>query len=452
MDDLTAPVRLLIAVVLGALIGLEREFISRKKKGAKSASSRGLSGLRTFSLISLLGGIAGLLSVAGDNVLYLVITIGFFVLLTAYYVVGSLMIKSPGLTTELAAVYVFVMGFLVATDILPVQLVIAVAVVITLILSMKDRAKNFILGIRRGEMSAFLTFAIVALVVLPFLPNTAYFLTDVSGVKMILGAYGVEYGVLENLEILNPFRMWLIVVLITGIEMFGYFLSRIVGEKKGWFLTSVVGGFVSSTFTVQSLALKSKRGGYINQLVAAAVFANLVSFLQITVLVASINSKWLVSITPAMLLVIGTALAGGLYFYFTKGKRLVEVKVKAKEERKRKSIVSLGSAIRFALVLLVIRFLTKIALIFFGQGGFLVGSVAASFSGIDAVVVNLAELAGKEISLKQAWLVFTCINATNLISKVIYARMQGRKEFALRFGWSMGLVIVVSGLGWFLVR
>jgi len=452
MNDLTAPIRLLIAVFLGALIGLEREFIPRKKKKVGAVGSRGLSGLRTFSLISLLGGIAGLLSAAGGNVLYLVITVGFFVLLTAYYVVGSIMIKSPGLTTELAAVYVFVMGFLVATDILPVQLVIAVAVVVTLILSMKDRTKNFILGIKRGEMSAFLTFAIVALVVLPFLPNTAYFLTDIPGLKMILGAYGVEYGVLESLEILNPFKMWLIVALITGIEMFGYFLSRIVGERKGWFLTSVVGGFVSSTFIVRSLALKSKKGGYINQLVAAAVFANLVSFLQVIVLVASMNSKWLVSITSAMLLIIGMALASGLYFYFVKGRRLAEIKTEKKEEKKKKSIVSLGSAIRFALVLLVIRFLTKIALTFFGQGGFLVGSVAASFSGIDAVVINLAELAGKEISVRGAWLVFVCINATNLISKIVYARAQGRREFASGFGWSMGLVIVASGLGWFLVR
>ncbi len=452
MSDLSGPFRLLVAVFLGALVGVEREFIPSKKKGKKGMKVRGLSGLRTFSLISLLGGVAGLLSVSGDSVLYLIVTVGFFVLLTAYYVVGSIMIKSPGLTTELAAVYVFVMGYLVAADILPVQIVIAVAVVVTLILSMKDRTKNFISGVKRKEMSAFLTFAIIALVILPFLPNQGYVVTDIPGVTMLLDAYGVSYGALEKLEILNPFRMWLIVAFITGIEMFGHLLSRMVGEKKGWFLTSVAGGFVSSTSTVQSLALRSKEGGYINELVAAAVFANLVSFLQIVVLVAPINGEWLISITPTMLLIIGSALVMGGWFYFKKGKKIKEIKTKKREKAEQKPIISLGSAMRFVLVLLVIRLVTKIALTFFGQAGFLVGSIAASFSGIDAVVVNLADMAGGEINIAQAWFVLVCVNATNLISKVAYSWMQGRKEFATRFALSMTVVILASGLGWFWVR
>jgi uncharacterized membrane protein (DUF4010 family) len=448
MGEFDGPLRLLVAIFLGALVGLEREFIPRKK-GKKGAADGGLSGLRTFCLISLLGGVAGLLSIKGDNVLYLIITIGFFVLLTAYYVIGSIMIKSPGLTTELAAVYVFVMGFLAAADILPIQLVIAVAVVITLILSMKEKTKSFIIKMKKSELSGFLTFAIVALVILPFLPNKGYTLVDIPGVRMLLGAYGGEFGVLESLEILNPFRMWMIVALITGIEMFGYFLSRVVGEKQGWFLASVAGGFVSSTSTVQSLALESKKGGYINRLIAAAVFANLVSFLQIIVLVAPINGEWLKSITPTMLLIVGASLVFGLFFYFKKGKRLAGIGKKKEKKEREESIVSLGSAVRFALVLVVIRLITKIALNFFGQTGFLVGSVAASFSGVDAVVVNLAELAGKEISIQGAWLVLVCVNATNLLSKTVYVWIQGRREFAISFAWSVILVVAASSLGWF---
>jgi uncharacterized membrane protein (DUF4010 family) len=77
----------------------------------------------------------------------------------------------------------------------------------------------------------------------------------------------------------------MIVVLITGIDVFGYILGRMVGNKNGFALTSFMAGFVSSTSATQSLAQRSNNTRFVNHLVGAAVLANLASFLQIFLLV-----------------------------------------------------------------------------------------------------------------------------------------------------------------------
>jgi len=172
MGSLSTPLKLLLAIFLGAAIGLERE--SPYKEGIidqdKYEIGR-LGGLRTFSLISLLGAITGLLTLGGNFSLFLIITITFFCLIIVYYAVGSVLIKSTGLTTELSALYAFLIGFFVAAEIFPIQLTIAITVVLALILSLKEKTKTFVMGVQRAEIEAFLGFAIVALVILPFLPK-----------------------------------------------------------------------------------------------------------------------------------------------------------------------------------------------------------------------------------------------------------------------------------------
>jgi uncharacterized membrane protein (DUF4010 family) len=452
MSHLPLPLKLLLAIFLGAVIGLERESPHEKSISQAEIDIGRLGGVRTFSLISLLGAVAGLLALAGNFPLFLTITIAFFTLIGISYVISSLLVKSAGLTTELSALFVFLIGFFITTEIFPAQLVVALAVVLALILSLKEKTKTFVLGIRRAEIDAFISFAIVALVVLPFLPQKSYFLTDIPAVKTMLGAYKIQLGALGKLEIINPFKLWFIVALITGIDVAGYILGKLAGQKKGLLLTSSVGGFISSTSTTQSLAQQSKKGGRIDQLAAAAIFANLTSFLQVFMLVAPLNSDWLVAITPTLLLIIFSALAAGLFYLLKKKRGEKEEEVEATRKKiAEEKIFSLGPAVRFALVLVAIRTITKTALAFFGQAGFLFTSVIASFSGIDAIVINLAELAGGPITFKAALLTLVCVNATNLLSKAGYSFFQGKREFALKFLVAMLAVIVSSAVGYFLI-
>ena len=234
-------------------------------------------------------------------------------------------------------------------------------------------------------------------------------------------------------------------VLITGIDVFGYILSRIVGSKSGFAVTSFMAGFVSSTSTTQSLAQRSNRSNAINSLVGAAVLANLASFIQIFLLVGPLNPRWLIAIIPSILLML---LASGLitYFFF---KTKEPEKQEETQEKKKHSIFSLLPALKFAALLIVIKIITKICLIEFGQSGFIISSVIASFAGIDAIIVTLADMAGGAITFKFAFITFLLINATNLLSKSVYSYLQGDKRFALKFFLSV-LVIIGASAIWLL--
>jgi uncharacterized membrane protein (DUF4010 family) len=108
-------------------------------------------------------------------------------------------------------------------------------------------------------------------------------------------------------------------------------------------------------------------------------------------------------------------------------------------------------ALKFAALLIVIKIVTKICLILFGQSGFIISSIIASFAGIDAIIVNLADMAGHTITFKFAFITFLLINATNLLSKSAYSYLQGSKEFALKFFLSVLAIILVSTIWLFFI-
>ena len=454
MESIALPLKLLLSIVLGALIGLERSSAPGTEDKEKELHKGDTWGIRTYSLISLLGAVSGLLFLFGYVHLSLITTVSFFILIFIYYGVGGWMIKSMGLTTELGAIFSFLIGYFVVSNIIPLQLVIAISIVIELILSIKEKSRTFALGLKRSEVDAFIGFAIIALVILPFLPNHSYYLVDVPFIKNLLEAYNANMFFFDKLEIINPFKLWFIVALITGIDIFGHILTKISGKNKGVIVTSAVGGFVSSTSVIHSLALKSKTSNNINELVTAAMISNLTSFIQIFVLVAPLNSKWLVSITPVLLTILVPTTLVSLIFYL-KDKNKMSVISHVQDEDTSSvddtKVFSLKHALVFALLLITVRVITKAALIVYGESGFLATSILASFTGLDAVVINLAELANNVISAKYALFTLLCVNATNLIVKVLYAIPQAKKEFCIKLLVSSLVIIGSSFAGYFLL-
>lgn len=431
---------LFLAVIIGAAIGLERE---SSMQGMSSAG-----GIRTYSLISLLGALCGVFFI--NNLLWVSIIIAsvFSILLVSNYILGSYFSKELGLTSEISIIYTFILGLMTTLNVVSIQIVIAIFVILVLILSMKSKTKKIVAGISRQELQSFISYAIIALVVLPFLPNVGYKLTDIHFLTSIFDGLNVNLGQFRNLELINPRKIWLIVVLITGIDVFGYVLGKVVGNKHGYNLTSFVGGFVSSTSTTQSLAQKSKKTGIVNHLVGAAVLANMASFFQIFMLVGPLNAKWLLSITPSIIIMI---MSSGILALFFLRKHETEKPI-GEVDAKEGKIFSLLPALKFAGLLIVIKLLTKTSLILFGQSGFIITSMIASLAGLDAIIVTLAEMAGTALTFKFALIVFLLVNATNLVSKTVYSYMQGNRKFALKFLVSAFTIIAVSFAGILFVR
>ncbi|MDZ4713974.1 MAG: MgtC/SapB family protein [Cytophagales bacterium] len=428
---------LILALVFGATIGLERE---SHRQGEASVGDVG--GIRTFSMIALLGAVTGIFFLHSYTALALILVAGFLVLLISSYVVEGAFNRAFGITSELSAVATFFLGVLVVIDIIPLQTTVAIFVALVFILSLKSQTTKLVAGISKHEIQSFISYAIITLVALPVLPDYAYKLKDIPLLHEVLQGFNVDLGEFDNLDLINPRKIWLVVVLITGIDVFGYVLGRIVGTKNGFALTSFMAGFVSSTSTTQSLAQRSKKSKSINHLVGAAVLANLASFLQIFLLVGPLNPGWLIYIAPSVLIMI---LVSGLVSmaFFRKKEPKTEDDT---EENKVTNIFSLMPALKFAGLLIVIKIVTKICLILFGQSGFIISSVIASFAGIDAILVNLADMAGHTITFKFAFITFLAINATNLLSKSVYSYLQGDARFAIRFLASVFAMILASAV------
>jgi uncharacterized membrane protein (DUF4010 family) len=429
------PLKLFLALLLGAAIGLERENDGNKGDGAGAAG-----GIRTFSLVALLGALAGVFYVKDYALIFGMVAGIFSMLLIVYYALGSYFSRRLGLTNELAIALTFLLGVLLTTEVIPLVLTVSIFVVLSFILAFKEKSKELAGGLSRTELQSFAAYAIIALVVLPFLPDVGYTVSHLSFIQNFLSSLGVDMGRFASLELINPRKIWFIVVLITGIDVFGYFLGKFISSKKSFTATSFIGGFISSTSTTQSLAQKSKHTQLFSYLVGAAVLANVASFCQIFLLVGPLNPKWLIFIAPTLFFMIVMGIILVIYFLRQKEPNIVEEK-NAKAAR----IFSLVPALKFAILLIFVKFFTKFCLILFGNSGFVFSSIIASFAGLDAILVNLADMAGGAITFRFAFLVFILVNATNLLSKSFYSFLQGSKKFSVRFLVSI-LIIIASSL------
>lgn len=440
MSPLDLPFRLIISLIIGAIVGLERETHHLPVENKKTSV-----GLRTFSLISVLGSLSGIFYFQ-NLPLFIFLSTVFGILVVAYYILQSNLTQDVGITTEIGMLFTYLIGILIGTQIVSMQLILALVVVLVLILSRKEEIQTIILGIDREEFHAFVSYALIALVILPFLPNVPLSLSNIPGAQTFFQAYGVNISRFATFELINPFRLWFIVALITGIDMAGYALERIIGKKHGRLVASLVGGFISSTSTTQSLAQESKSGRGINKLVGIAIFSNLSSFIQVFFLLAPLNGPFLVKSTTSLVSMIIVALGLGLFF-FTRSEELAEKEPTEKKPIKESEIFSLFPALRFALIFITIRLISKAALVLFGNTGLYFTSILAALTGIDAVLINLAEFAGKTITYQTALITFILVNATNLLSKSFFSYIQGNRAFAKRFFLSMLTLIASSMIG-----
>ena len=445
---LSIPIKLFISLLIGAAIGLEREAYERKVDTTPSTGVGSL-GVRTYALITTLGTVAAVLMHDYFS-LFLLISVAFIALLIAYYILGSWFMKDNGLTTDIAILWSYLIGAIIGLEFFPMELTIAIVVCLILILSAKQRIRTFVAGIKSYEIEGFIGFAIIALVILPFLPDHSFALKEIPFLATLFTAYKLNFPQLMSLELINPFSIWKVVALITGVEIAGYVLEKSIGQKSGWLLTSIVGGFISSTSTTQSLAQQSKNSKNANQLVSAALFSNLASFLQMFILLASINGAFLVSNTLFIVTISVTTLIAGLYFYFKKSKR-EENLLETRNSFGRDRIFSLRPALQFAFIFMMIKLITKTSLLFFGNSGFLASNILGALTGLDAVTINIAELAGKTITFQTGIVAVVLANTVNLISKVMYTFIQGSREFAFKFSASMGVVIFASFLSLWIV-
>lgn len=399
--------KFLISLALGALIGIERE---RKREGAEFA------GVRTFILIAIMGTISAYISQFFPY-FWIVAFAGLVVLVGASYMVTTREDGDVGITTEVAAFLTFGLGVLCFTD-EGLQLAPIFAIVITTFLAVKPQIHKFAHRISEKELINTLKFLIIVFVILPLLPN--------------------EF--IGPLEVFNPYQIWLMVVFISAISFTGYILMKFIGPEKGLGVTGIVGGLVSSTAVVTSMAARVKESEF---LMKAAVFATVVAssmmFLRMLFEVSVINPALLPQLLAPMLVMGVLGIILGIIIWKRTEIREIDAKLKLDNP------FSLKPALIFGALFLAILFISKIANTYLGSSGVYIASVISGVADVDAITISMALLAPKTISNTTAVTAITLAAISNTVFKFGIALFLGTRKFARNVGLVF-FIIIISGL------
>jgi len=249
----TDAATILAAVGIGLLIGVERE--RRKQR----LSAPGTAGLRTFTLVSVLGAVLAQLAEPGAIAVGLAFVGGAALL-------SVVQADRSGLTTPVALVVTYALGALTAHD---VELAAALAVGLTLLLAERPRLHRLVRDtLTERELLDGLLLAACALIVLPVLPDR-----------------GLGPG-----SAINPLTIWRLVVAIMLINALGYVALRMLGAKRGLPLAGFIAGFISSTATIAAMGARGHRDPALARMAVAAALASSVSTMLFTAIVLGITS------------------------------------------------------------------------------------------------------------------------------------------------------------------
>lgn len=405
--DWTLLQQLAVSFGLGLLLGLERE--------RREAS---IAGIRTFPFISLFGTVcaqiaqvhggwivaAGLLALAA-NVIF------------ANYVRMKAGDADPGMTTEIAVLLLYALGVVIVTG--SMMAAVVVGGVMMMLLHFKQPMHQFAAAVGEHDMRAIMQFVLISLIILPVLPHEN------------MGPYGVW----------NPFKLWLMVVLIVGISLSGYVAYKIFGARSGTVLGGMIGGLISSTATTVSFARRAAGQSALAPLAAFVIMvASCISLVRVLVEIAAVAPGVFSRMAPplAVLLAVSVAIAGGLYVLTRKTRaRMPEQKNPAEL----KAALIFGAL--YALVILAVAAATE----YFGSAGLYVVAAVSGLTDMDAITLSVAQLAGAgSLDTDTAWRAVLLAALANFVFKFGIVASLANGVLTRRVGAAFAVALACGGL------
>jgi len=362
MDIPDLALRFAVALGLGMLIGLERE---------RSKGEEGGAGVRTFALISLTGAIAGYLGkTLGLDWLALSVFFAVAALVIGQYVVTSLR-GDPGITTEISALLSFLLGLLCAHG--QLQLAAWVAVAMALLLALKGWLHQLASRINASDVEATLKFGIVTLIILPLVPDH-------------------NYGP-PPLDVVNPYKIWLMVVLISALNFVSYLLIKVVGAEHGIGIAGLLGGLASSTAVTLGFSQRSRQPGEDAFALALGILlAWTVMFFRVAIMTTLISGelgqRLAIAVGP-----LAIASLGACYWLWRRRQQAERGEVKAGNNP-----FELDEAIKFGMLFGVVVLIAKAAQVYLGDAGLYLAAAIAGLTDVDAITLAMADLAKTDAS------------------------------------------------------
>lgn len=406
--DISAIESLTLALGLGLLVGLQRQW-----------SAHHLTGIRTFALITVLGALLGLLSQTLGPWLLVAGLCG----VTALLIAGTVLAfagrqeEEVGLTTEVAALVMYAVGVALADGQTELGLIIGGGVAV--LLQWKQPLHTLVGRFGEPDIRAIFNLVLIALVILPILPNRSY------------GPYGV----------LNPFEIWLTVVLIVGISLGGYIAYKFFGARAGTLLGGVLGGMISSTATTVSYARRTRHA---EEAVGLAAFvitvASTIVFGRVIFEIAVVAPELLSKVAPPLVVVMLLMGVLALVMYWTRGGDAEQVPLD-------KDPSQLKAAVLFGLLYAVVLFAVAAGRQWLGNRGLYLVAAVSGLTDMDAITLSTAQLIKRgEVEVDTGWRMILLGSLSNLVFKGAAIAVLGHWRLLRRVSIVFGIVLLCGVL------
>ncbi|MEZ5926777.1 MAG: DUF4010 domain-containing protein [Hyphomicrobiaceae bacterium] len=414
MDLLDIFQRLGLAVAIGLLIGIERGWHERSEgEGERTA------GLRTHTLLGLLGGIWGMLVAEGGPGGLIALAIAFLVVSTALAIFRLREVTKEGTfgaTTLVAGMLAFALG---AYAVMGNEIAAAAsAVVVASFLALKNVLHSWLQRLTWPELRATLLLLAMSVILLPVLPDRG----------------------MGPLEAWNPRQLWLLTILLAAVSFAGYVAVKIAGDRRGIALTGIAGGLVSSTAVTMTLAKLARDHPVQSRLcLAGMAFSSGMMVIRVLTVVAVLNST--------LLAYLGAPLVAGGVVLWLAGAFFLG---RDPADNGARPALQLGNPFDIREVLLwggaiaVITLLAKAASISLGAQGLLAGAAAVGIMDVDAITLSMTDLARGVLGAYWGAAAILVAVAANTVTKAIYAWIGGGRPIGVRYLIIAGLALVAG--------
>jgi uncharacterized membrane protein (DUF4010 family) len=400
-----------ISLLLGLLVGLQRE---------RTDSTVG--GIRTFPLIAAFGTLSGWLALEHGSWIIAAGLLAVAALLVMHnYVLTRGGKHDAGQTSEIAALLLYGIGAYVVVG--EIAVAVALGAVIAILLHYKDPLHAFAAKVGERDVTAIMQFVLISFIVLPVLPDRTY------------GPY----------DVLNPFQIWLMVVLIIGISLIGYVAYKLFGAKEGAVLGGLIGGLVSSTATTVSFSRRAattpKSAGLaalVIMIAAGVVYARVIAEVSV---VAPGHAREIVS-PLAIMFGVCVVLATALYLL---------IRDRHAEMPHHGNPADLRTAMMFAGLYAVVSFVVAATKTEFGVQALYPVAILSGLTDMDAITLSTAQMVNQDrLEAETAWRLILIASLSNLAFKgIMVAVIAGRallKYVAVAFGIAMLVGVAVLWL------
>ncbi|GIU00056.1 MgtC/SapB transporter [Sulfurovum sp. TSL6] len=413
--DLNIAKSILLSVLLGFSIGLQREI-----SFALREENITFTGARSFAIISLLGVLAAYFK-ANFIWITIVITFIFGALLISSFIIRVLRHEKSGSTTEFAAIAAFLIGMIVYDGLYLFATFTTVIVIFILdirsnILQLADKTTN-------KDLHSMVLFLLITFIILPILPNHT----------------------IDPYQIINPYFIWMMVVLISGLSFAGYIAARLIGVSRGIMVAGFFGGFLSSTATTITFSKKvDEQNKTTRHLASAIALACTTMYIRIIIVSAFIDIGIALKLLPAYLLATITGYMCVYYLYKHSEKCSIDVDFMYQNP------LDLKEALKFGLLFGIVFGVTTLLKDWTGALGVYISSLLSGVSDVDAITLSLSTLYREgNLMLYTALIGIVIATFSNSLTKLAIAYTTGNKVLGNYLSIALGIplttiIIVLS--------